>query len=536
MTMEAMSLNRIDFLIVIITTGLILLVGMWSGRRQGASSDEYFLANRKMPWWLVGVSFVATGISSEQMVGTVGMAYLYGMGIANWEWFLLPMYIMPLVFFIPLYLKNKIGTVPEFLSKRFGPLCGTIFSVILVLVYTFVFMVTVLYSGSLAISEMLQVDFYIVLWSITIIVGLYTIRGGLKAVMWTDAVQAFLLILGGSLLFFSALRQIDGGWDAMIEAVPERMHLYQPADHPIAPFFGMMVATFGIFTFYQVGNQSMIQRMLSARSTWDGLMGMVSAAFINLFRPFVGCFLGLVVFHWIHVMHKAAPLENQDLAFSFALKALSPDWGLRGIVLAGFAAAIMSTLSSLVNSVGTIFSRDLYVKHINKNASDKSMVGVGRLAAFSSLLMASLLAPIPESFGGIFQYFQSSLNYFACPFMATVLVGIFWKRTNYFAGVFGLVGGFVIQIIIAWLFSGNIPPLPELHFFYVGGIAQVITMIGIIVITFLTSKYQSIGRDLVWSADLIKELHDTNRPWYQRITFWFSIFAILNITVYIIFW
>ena len=451
-------LTRIDVVIILASMVFVIGVGILAGRKRSQTAHGYFLGGNRMPWWLIGTAFVATGISSEQMIGTVGITYQYGMGIANWEWYLLPVYSMVFIFFIPIYLKNKVTTVPGFLADRFGPACGTIYSCILLFLYVFVYMVTVLYSGSLAFSEVTGWNFYFVVLLIAVGVGAYAIHGGLTSVMWADLFQCILLMAGGITLFFSALGHIPGGWAAMVAASPERMHLYQPPDHPMAPFLGMIIATFGAFTFYQVGNQAMIQRMLAARSTWDALMGLVLASFINFFRPLVTCFLGLVVYHWIMVMHQDPQRrwQNQDLAFTFALGNFAPGWGVRGIVLAGLMAAVMATLSALVNSTSTLFSTDIYKKFIHPAATDHEMVRIGRFASFAALLTAAAISPIVGQLGGIFPFFQNAITYVACPFMATVLMGILWKRVNYAAGVFGLVGGMIIQIFLAVLFCGKL--------------------------------------------------------------------------------
>ncbi len=535
-------LSPVDMAIILGSIALVILVGLRVGRRRSNTARGYFLAGNQMPWYVIGTAFVATGISSEQMVGTIGITYQYGLGIANWEWFLAPTYLLPLVFFIPIYLKNRVTTVPGFLAARFGPAVGVLYAGILLFIYVFVYLVTVLYSGSLAFAQITGWNFEAVVFLTALIVGIYSIKGGLISVMWTDAVQCLLLTGGGVLMFLVALAKLPGGllggWRAMELASPERMHLYQPPDHPMAPFLGMLVAVFGMFTFYQVGNQTMIQRMLAARSTWDGLMGLVMASFLGFLRPLVTCFLGLVVYYWIHVLHQAPPLPDKDLAFTFALEHLAPTWGVRGIVLAGFIAAVMSTMSALSNSVATLFATDFYQPFINRNASDRRMVVVGQLAAVLALAIAACVAPVVGKLGGIFQFFQTAMTYIACPFMATVMMGILWKRVNYAAGIFGFAGGLIIQIIMAVLFSGAIPGLPRLHFFYIGFLAQIPIVIGIVIISLLTPPPDPEKiKHLVWSLDLLKNYDAGHpRPWYQQIKFWWALFVLGQVLIYIRFW
>ena len=316
-----------------------------------------------------------------------------GMGIANWEWFGLPTNILFVTIFIPIYLRNRIMTVPEFLTRRFGPTCGDIYSWIMLFAYVVIFLVPVLYGGSLAFAELTGWNFYAVLWVIVIFTGIYTIKGGLASVMWTDAVQCLMLVGGGVLLFFLALNKIPGGWAAMEAVNPARFHLYEPPSSKTAPFLGLLCGSLGVFLFYQSTNQVMIQRVLAARTTWDGIMGIYFAMFINLLRPLVTCFLGLIVYHWIHEMHQAPPLKNQDSTFPFALQVFAPSWGLRGIILSGFLAAVMSTISALANSTATIFALDVYKKVINPAASERRLVWMGRMASLVALVAAALLAP-----------------------------------------------------------------------------------------------------------------------------------------------
>ena len=531
------AIKTIDAIVIIVSVTIVVIVGMVAGRGRGKSAGGYFVGGHKMPWWLIGPAFVATGISSEQMVGTIGVTYAYGMGIANWEWFALPIYTITLVFFIPLFLSNKITTVPEYFNRRFGPLCGDIYSWVLLFAYVFIYMVTILYSGSLAFSSLTGWNFYVILWFTALLVGLYTIKGGLHAVMWTDFIQCILLLTGGTVMFFVALHHIPGGWHALEAASPARMHLYQPVNHEMAPFLGLVFATVGMCLFYQVGNQAMFQRILGARSIYDGILGLLFASFINLLRPMVTCFLGLVVYHWIYVMNMAPPLENKDLAFPFALRTFAPEWGLRGVILSGFIAAIMGATSGLVNSTATLFAYDVYGKLINKKATDAQLVKVGRVCAGLALIISASLAPIVAHLGGIFQFFQTAMTYVACPFMATFLMGLFWKRTNYTGAIFGLIGGLVIQMTVAF----GLPALGiKLHFFYYGFIAQMIDMIGIGIVSALTAppRPEQLGSNLWRPAmlGLASAPAGQPRPWFKRLTLWYGIYAVIWFILYYTFW
>ncbi|OHB59725.1 MAG: hypothetical protein A2Y12_14815 [Planctomycetes bacterium GWF2_42_9] len=528
------DLSLIDTLIIVGSVLIVVTVGLLATHKQDKTARGYFLASGKLRWWIIGAAFVSTSVSSEQIVGTVGAAYTNGMGIANWEWWALPCYTLLIVFFIPIYLKNRIATVPELLTRRFGQLCGDIYSWTMLFAYVFIFMVPILYGGSLAFSELTGVNFYIILWATIIFIALYTVKGGLISVMYTDAVQCIMLLGGGILLYFLALKNIPGGWSAMQAANPERFHLYHPPEDPIAPFLGLLSGTVGLFIFYQATNQVMIQRVLAARSMWDGIMGIIFAGFINLFRPLVTCFLGLIVYHFIHVMKMAEPLANPDTTFPFALKAFAGTWGLKGIILAGFLAAVMSATSALANSTATIFSLDIY-KRIKKDATDKQMVRTGRMVSFLALTIAGLLAPVVSHFGGIFMYFQRGVTYLSTPIISVIIIGIIWKRANYASAVFGLIGGIIIQLLVVFmdqLFSSH------LHWFYLAFIAEIMIMIGMVIVALSTAPPEdSKWQPFWWRPSLLANYDDgVKRPWYQSLTLWFSLYAVIWLFLYWWFW
>lgn len=534
--MNNFHLSLLDILIIVGETLLVVIIGLLAARKVKRTTEGYFLASGNMPWYLIGAAFVATSVSSEQIVGTIGATYKGGMAIANWEWWALPTYLLMMVFFIPLYLRNKIMTVPDLLNRRFGPACGGIYSFVILIGYVFVFLPPVIYGGSLTLSELTGWSQGYVMAGIVLVTASYTLIGGLSSVMWTDAVQCVMLIGGGVIFFFVALNQIPGGWDAMVAAAPERFHLYQPPSDPEAPFAGLILASFGVFLFYQSSNQVMIQRILSARSTWDGMMGLIFSGFINIIRPLVTCLLGLVVYHWLDVMEQGPSLlpDNQDKAFPLALQTFAPS-GLRGVILAGFFAAVMSTVSALSNSIATIFSLDVYKKFWRKNAGDRELIITGQVSGGAALLISSLVAPLVGSIG-LFKYFQTGVTYMATPFISVLLLGIFWKRATYAGAIAGLIGGVVIQLLLA----GSLLALHiNLHWLYVGAIAQALTMLLIVVVSLFTvAPSAEAVKPYIWQPSWIRTLDkgEIKRPWYKSIKFWFALYAIAWCYIYWRFW
>ncbi|RAJ93225.1 SSS family solute:Na+ symporter [Larkinella arboricola] len=534
--MNNFHLTLLDSIIIIAEILVVVVVGLLAARKVVRTTEGYFLASGKMPWYLIGAAFVSTSVSSEQIVGTIGATYKGGLAIANWEWWCLPTYTLMMVFFIPLYLRNKIVTVPELLNRRFGPACGAIYSCVILVGYVFIFLPPVLYGGSLTLGELTGWPQWAVLAGILLLTASYTLLGGLSSVMWTDAIQCVMLIGGGVLLFLVALGKIPGGWEAMTLAAPDRFHLYRPASDEEAPFAGLILASFGVFLFYQSSNQVMVQRILSARSTWDGMMGLLFAGFINIIRPMVTCLLGLIVYHWLDVMRQGPSLlpDNQDQAFPYALAVFAPS-GLRGVILAGFFAAVMASVSALTNSVATIFSLDVYRRFWRKKAGDKELITTGQVSGGMALMIAALISPVVANVG-MFKYFQTGVTYMATPFISVLLMGIFWKRTTYAGAIAGMLGGLAIQIALAVLFWALDLTL---NWLYVAAIAQVLTMALITFVSYFTTPPTSEQyKPFLWKFSWLRDLEDGMlvRPWWQQIKFWFAIYAVAWFFIYWRFW
>ncbi len=528
------ELSTLDVLIIVSSILFVVVVGLLAGRQHKQSADDYFLTKGRLPWWIIGAAFVATSVSSEQIVGTAGAAFSHGLSIANWEIFALPCYTLLMVFFIPIYLKNRISTMPEFLTKRFGPAAGSIYSYTMLFAYVFIFMPPVLYGGALALADLTGWNLSLILWATIALVAAYTVKGGYISVMYTDAVQCAMLLGGGLLLFLISLHHIPGGWAAMEQAVPQRFHLYRPADDGIAPMLGLLAGSMGLFIFYQATNQVMIQRVLAARSTWDGLMGIVFAGFIGFLRPLVTCLVGLVVWHYIHVMKAAPSLVTPDHTFPFALKHFAPEWGLRGIVLAGFLAAVMSTVSALANSTATIFSLNIY-QPLRPRVSDRELIRVGRISVCLTLVLAGLTVPLIQKFGGIFLYFQQSVTFLSTPIISVIFLGILYRRTNYAGALFGLLGGFVIQGLVVFLnhYAGW-----NLHWFYQAFIAEVVIMASVVVVSARTAPPpRECWEPFHWRPSVLAHYDEgVVRPWYQQLKLWFGLYAVAWVLVYWRYW
>jgi SSS family solute:Na+ symporter len=282
----------------------------------------------------------------------------------------------------------------------------------------------------------------------------------------------------------------------------------------------------------------MVQRVLGAKTPWDGLMGVIFSCFINILRPLVTCFLGFIIFHWIYNMKMAPPLESHDIAFPFALKTFTPS-GVRGIVLAGFMAAVMSTVSALANSTATIFTIDIYKRFINKSANDKKQVFIGRITCFAALVIAASVAkPLIERGGGIFQYFQMGITYLATPFISILILGIFWKRANNQGALFGLIGGVIIQTAVV-LVDKNIFHW-NLHWFYHAFIAQILIMVGVVIVSlFFSAPPEETWRPLLWRPKLFLKMYkeiNYQKKWYQHLIFWYAMYAIIWFAIYIKLW
>ena len=515
------------FTVYLITT---IAIGFFAGRKGNKSTSDYFLAGRKLPWYAVGFSLIATSISTEQFIGEVGWGYQYGMAVANWEWLCWPAQALLLFFFLPLYLKSKIYTVPEYLMKRFGNLAGTAFSLVCIVMYMIVNLPLVLYSGGFVLEKIFGVNIILAIWILAISTGAYAIYGGLSSVVWTDFFQGLLLIAGGLLVFFLGVHAVPGGLPAII-GTGERAHLMPSANHPMLPWTGIIAMAFVTSGFYYSSNQYITQRCLGAKTEWDGKMGVVLAVFLGI--P-----LGLCVTWPGMIAYAINPnLEQCDAAYPFLIATVVPKV-LRGIIFAGLTAAIMSTISSLYNSTASLVTLDIYKRLINRSASDRHLVRFAQIFGIVFLITSTLWAPVVGKFKSIFDYVQSCWALMMAPCMAVFILAIFWKRATYAAAVVTLVSSLpMLLIVFLRQFYGI---LGKINIFNLSGIIFIISLFLMVIVSLITKPPEPEQlKTTIWKPQMLKlpeEELKRGYPFWKWIGLWFAAVVAIFVVIYAKFW
>jgi SSS family solute:Na+ symporter len=410
-----------DLLVCVGYFVLVLAIGFISSRKQRVSVQGYFRADNQLPWYAIGFSIVAAGISSEQFVGEVGYSYKLGLPVANWEWLVLPGLSLLLWVFVPLYVRSNITTMPEYLERRFGGRARTLYACLTIASYVLVNFALVFYTGGFAIEKMWGINRIAAVWLLALATGAYTVYGGLTAVAWTSSLQCILLLGGGLYVFFAGLAQIHWNFAAVLDA-GQRAHLFTPADHEV-PWTALVVLMLSTNVWYYATNQYINQRCLAARNEWHAKMGVLFSAMLQLLIPLATCFPGMIY----RVINPH--LENPDAAYPAVVAAVVAP-GFRGLVVAAILSAIMSTVSGLVNSTSTMVTLDLVQRWKGKNWPEERLVSVGRWSGAIALLIGALFAPIVMRWQNIFRYAQDIWAPMAAPVVIVFLAGALWKGAN----------------------------------------------------------------------------------------------------------
>ena len=441
----------------------------WVIKQKQESSEDYFLAGRNLGWFVIGASIFASNIGSEHIVGLAGTAANSGMVMGHYE---LHSWIILLLgwVFVPFYLRSTVFTMPEFLEKRYSESSRWILTVITLISYILTKVSVTVYAGAVVFQTLMGIEFWSGALLIVLITGAYTILGGLRAVIYTDALQAIVLILGSLTITIIGLFKI-GGWNNLVESVgSSHFNMFLPADHPDFPWIGMVFAPPIIGIWYWCTDQYIVQRVLSAQNETQARRGTIFGAYLKLLPIFMFFIPGLIAY----AMTKSGQLsyDSSDQVFPTLVRELLPS-GMRGLVAGGLLAALMSSLSSVFNSCSTLFTMDIY-KKLKPNASEKKLVVVGRIATGIIVISGILWIPLMKvvSSGGLYQYLQSVQAYIAPPIAAVFLLGIFWNRINSRGALAALVGGFSAGMFRLGLeinkanLSGFLYDFADLNFLY----------------------------------------------------------------------
>ncbi|WP_229717324.1 SLC5 family protein [Parapedobacter defluvii] len=465
----------------------IVGLGVFASRKGKDTNRDYFLAGDKLPWWMVGGSIIAANISSHQLVGVMGVAYDRGFVAMVVEWGAILIGFNALLWiFLPFYLRNGFYTMPEFLQRRFGATSKTIYALLVLLTYIFVEISAVLYLGALSLHALLGIPMSTSVIALAVATGVYTVLGGLRAVIWTEMVQLGVLILGMIALSFTTI-DAAGGFSAVLETTKD-WKLMMPADDPDFPWTMYLGGLLCISVFYNATNQFIVQRTLAAKNEWHARMGVIFGDYLKFLLPFLIIFPALVA-------PKLFPdLEKPDLLFAMLVEHLLPT-GLVGLVMAGLIAAVMSHLSGAINSCTTILTMDVYLPYIRPKATEKDSVQFGRLSGMVVIVLGivctGLLALYSEK--PIFIYLMNAYGYFTPGIATMFLLGILWKRTTH-AGAIS-AGLLTVPLSLALEFA-----FPEMSFFNRTGIVFWSCMAVCALISFVTKpKTDAELTGLIWN-------------------------------------
>ncbi len=534
----------LDYLVFGIYAVLIVSVGLWVSRTKKGTektTEDYFLAGKSLPWWAIGASLIAANISAEQIIGMSGSGFVVGLAIASYEWMAAITLIIVAKYFMPIFIKQGLYTIPEFVEKRFNTNLKTILAIFWIALFIFVNLTSVLFLGAKAMDTIIGgATGSTIIWfvfGLAFFAAAYSLWGGLSAVAWTDVIQVVLLVIGGLITTVIALDHVTpgggvgAGLSHIYDVAGDKFHMILKKDNPQfsnLPGIAVLIGGMWIANLYYWGfNQYIIQRALAAKSLREAQRGLAFAGFLKLIVPLIVVIPGIIAFVMFSEkiqgageVFSIADGANNDHAYPWLIGQFIPI-GIKGLVVAALAAAIVSSLASMLNSTATIFTMDIYKPYIAKNASNKQLVNTGRITVLVALIIACLLAPTMSSFPQMFQYIQEYTGVVSPGILAVFLMGLFWKKTSTRGAIIGVLASIPVALALKFL-PIEMPFLDQMMY------TCIITIIVIIGVS-LTSVD---GDDNAKGIPLLKETFSTGKA------FNISAYVILIIlaVLYTVFW
>lgn len=466
-----------DYVVFLTYFVIVAGYGLWVYYRKKSGpegSKDYFLAEGSLTWWAIGASLIASNISAEQFIGMSGSGFKMGLAIATYEWMAAITLIIVAVFFIPVYLKNKIFTMPQFLQTRYNSTVAMIMAVFWLLLYIVVNLTSILYLGAIAVSSISGISLDVCMYALAVFAVIITL-GGMKVIGYTDIIQVFFLVLGGLATTYLALNLVSehygesgilNGYKLMTEKASDHFHMIldrKNENYLDLPGLSVLIGGMLVVNLNYWGcNQYITQRALGA-DLKTARNGILFAAFLKLLMPIIVVLPGIAAYvMWRDGYFQSEMMQNgevnPDHAYPVLLNLLPT--GLKGLSFAALTAAVVASLAGKANSIATIFSLDIYKKVFAREASDKSLVKVGRLTVVVSILLAVIIAPhLGIDKKGGFQYIQEYTGFVSPGIFAMFILGFFWKKSTSNAALFATIGGFLLSILFK-----KLPDMMDLSF------------------------------------------------------------------------
>ncbi|HEY8165675.1 MAG TPA: sodium:solute symporter [Gemmatimonadaceae bacterium] len=436
------KLHIVDILVIAAYFLALSAIAYWAARREKNVSSDYFLASRDVGWLAVGASLFASNIGSEHLVGLAGTGAASGLAVGHFEW--LASFILLLLgwLFVPFYLRSGVYTMPEFLERRYNSASRAYFTWVSIIGYVLTKISVTLFAGSVVMRAVTGLDFWTSAAILIVITGLYTLLGGLRAVIYTEVMQAVVLIAGSITLMVVGLGAV-GGWSGLEARVPpDFFSMWKPRSHPDFPWTGIVFGAPILGIWYWCTDQHIVQRVLAAKNVKEARRGTIFAGFLKILPVFIFVLPGIIA----AALYQDVRGEGANAAYPVLVTRLLPI-GIKGLVLAGMLAALMSSLASAFNSVATLLTWDVYRKW-KPNASEKRLVTVGRITTVVLVIVGLLWIPMMKYVSPqLYIYLQSVQAYIAPPIAACFLLGIMHPRLNGRGALAALWTGFVLGFL-----------------------------------------------------------------------------------------
>ena len=539
-------LTTFDFIVFFGSLLGVMLLGLWAGRNESTSQD-FFLAGRNVRWWGVAGSIFGSNISANHMVGMMGVGFSLGFAESHFEITAIAGLLLMCYCFLPVYRKLNIYTLSDYLSRRYDDKSRIAYSVIMILIITMVMMLPAFYIGSRSVNFLLvdqahindvlqsagggaakaieiNKTYYVIgVLIMALVTGVYTIVGGLKAVIVTDVLQSVLMLAGALIVAYFTFSEV-GGWSGMREldsAGKDLVHLYLPSDHPQRPWTGMLSGLLVLHFYYWGANQFIVQRALAAKSDKEARIGIITAGFVKLLIPFISIGTGIAAYY---VFSKKLPgvAIDGDTAFPLLLReVVAPAGiaGLVGLVAAGLIGAILSSVDSMMNSAATLITFDIYKRYINPEASDHQLIKIGRILIGVMVVGCALLTVLvfdPNTKQLFFTYVASHQSKLVGGVVVAFAVGMLWRGATAAGGFASIITGVIVSYAIIPIYSSSIGKIEffenlfgsQLNFFHGVFIAAICAVIANVVVSKLTqadsekSKLTFVGLNIFTESSL----------------------------------